>query len=81
MTTSAPPSGGSALRLIAGLVLVIVALAGAVFGFLTLTRTLDGGGYGTPAMRQAFYILGASGACLGAGVATLIWDIAKRYER
>lgn len=72
--------GGSTFRLLAGTVLLIVAFAMAVFGFLSLVRVLDGGGYGTPPMRRALAILGAAGACFAGGVATLIWDVAKRYE-
>jgi hypothetical protein len=59
---------------------MIVALTIATFGFLQLVRVLDGGGYGSPAMRHALVLLGSAGACLAAGVATLIWDISKRYE-
>ena len=61
--------------------LVIIAFSSAAIGFVRLTTTLDQGGYGTPAMRFALFILGIAGACLGAGIVTLIWDIAKRYER
>jgi hypothetical protein len=71
---------GSTLRLIVGSVLAIGSVFTAMFGFVTLIRTLEGGGYGTPAMRQALFILGAAGAGLGAGVAIVIWDISKRYE-
>ncbi len=69
------------LRLLTGIVLLVSALGLAVFGFATLVRTLNGGGYGTPAMRDALVILGAAGAGLAGAIATLIWDIAKRYER
>jgi hypothetical protein len=41
---------------------------------------LEGGGYGTTAMRTSLVILGFAGALLAAGIATLIWEIAKRYE-
>ena len=75
-----PEARGSTVRLIVGATLVIASLATAVFGFVTLIRLLEGGGYGTPATRRALVILGAAGAGLGAGIATLIWDIAKRYE-
>jgi hypothetical protein len=71
---------GSSLRLIVGAVLVIASVATAVFGFVMLIRLLEAGGYGTPPMRRALVILGAAGAGLGAGVATIIWDISKRYE-
>lgn len=71
---------GSTIRLIMGSVLAVGSVFTAMFGFVTLIRTLEGGGYGTPAMRQALFILGAAGAGLGAGVATIIWDISKRYE-
>ena len=79
MTAPAEPQG-SELRLVIGAVLVIASVAGALFGFVTLIRTLEAGGYGTSAMRQALFILGTAGAGLGAGVATIIWDISKRYE-
>jgi hypothetical protein len=74
------PGGGSLIRLLTGAVLLITALSLAAFGFVTLVNVLEGGGYGTPRMRWALVILGVAGACLAAGVATLIWDIAKRYE-
>jgi uncharacterized membrane protein YuzA (DUF378 family) len=75
------PDPGSTLRLVAGLVFFIVALAVAVIGFSRLFNVLEAGGYGTPAMRTALVLLGIAGACLATGVATLIWEIAKRYER
>jgi hypothetical protein len=76
-----PPESGSFLRLLAGLVLFIAALTVAAFGFRMLVIVLDGGGYGTLAMRQALIVLGVAGAGLAAAIATVIWDIAKRYER
>jgi hypothetical protein len=42
---------------------------------------LDSGGYGTSDMRFALAVLGFSGACFAVAIATLIWDVAKRYER
>ena len=78
--TTVPEPRGSETRLIIGAVLCIASVATAVLGFVTLIRTLEGGGYGTPAMRKALFILGTAGAGIAAGVATLIWDIAKRYE-
>ncbi|HUE90403.1 MAG TPA: hypothetical protein VMO26_30325 [Vicinamibacterales bacterium] len=81
-TTPRPPSDeGSALRLLAGLVFTIVALAAAAIGFSRLFAVLEAGGYGTPAMRTSFVVLGIAGACLATGIATLIWDISKRFER
>ena len=80
---TAPPSasgGGSTLRLIAAVVLIIVAVTTAALGFVRLISVLDGGGYGTSAMRLALMVLGAAGAFLAGGVATLIWEISKRYE-
>jgi hypothetical protein len=71
---------GSVLRLVTGGLLVIVALAVAAFGFTSLVGVLDGGGYGTTAMRNALTMLGVAGACLAGGIATVIWDVAKRYE-
>ena len=77
---SAEERAGSALRVITGIVLIIVAFAAAAFGFTRLVGVLDGGGYGTPAMRQALTVLGIAGAFLAGGIATLIWDISERYE-
>ena len=67
--------------MIAGTVLVITGVALALVGFVYLVSVLDSGGYGTSSMRNALVVLGASGASLAAGVATLIWDVAKRYEK
>jgi hypothetical protein len=60
--------------------LTITAVGLALVGFVRLITTLESGGYGTPRMRYALFILGAAGAVLSAGIATLIWDISKRYE-
>ena len=79
--SAAPRGRGSSGRLLIGLLLLIVALTVALVGFTTLVRVLDRGGYGTSAMRQALMILGLTGACLAGAIATLIWDVAKRYER
>jgi hypothetical protein len=73
--------GGSTIRLVIGSVLFIGAISGTMISFVRLTQVLDRGGYGTGAMRDTLIMLGIAGACLGAGIATLIWDIAKRYER
>jgi hypothetical protein len=80
---SAPPpsgSGGSLLRVLIGTLLCIAAVAVTIYGFVTLIRVLESDGYGTPAMRWALTILGVAGASLAGGIATLIWDVAKRYE-
>ena len=74
------PGEGSVLRLLTGVVLFIVAVVVAIYGFLSLVRVLEGGGYGTPPMRHALVTLGAAGACFAGAIATIIWDIAKRYE-
>jgi hypothetical protein len=63
-----------------GAVLTFSAILLALVGFIRLITVLEGGGYGTPPMRYALVILGASGALLATGIATLIWEIAKRYE-
>lgn len=75
-----PSDRGSTLRLLTGLVFTIVAMATAAIGFSRLFNLLEAGGYGTPAMRTALVILGVAGACLATGIATLIWEISKRYE-
>ena len=80
MRQAAPPTGGSGWRLLTGALLFIVAMVMAVYGFLSLVRVLDGGGYGTPPMRTALATLGVAGACFAGGIATIIWDISKRYE-
>jgi hypothetical protein len=71
---------GSTLRLLIGSVLILTALATTVIGFVRLIRVLEAGGYGTSAMRNVLIILALAGAMLAAGIATIIWDIAKRYE-
>jgi Na+-transporting NADH:ubiquinone oxidoreductase subunit NqrD len=83
MTAPAPGASGSGstLRLLTGLVLTMVAMATAVIGFSRLFGVLEAGGYGTSAMRNALVILGASGALFASGIATLIWEVSKRYER
>ncbi len=83
MTSRSPApsrSGGSTARLLTGTLLCLIALTVAAYGFVTLVRVLDSGGYGTPAMRHALVLLGISGAFFAGGIATLIWDVAKRYE-
>jgi hypothetical protein len=80
MAPPTPRPSGSGWRLLVGALLFIVAMVIAVYGFLSLVRVLDGGGYGTPPMRNALVMLGVAGACFAAGVATIIWDIAQRYE-
>ena len=82
MTPPRSPSDatGSTLRLLTGATLFVVAVSLGLIGFLRLITVLESGGYGTSAMRAALAILGAAGALLAGGIATLIWDIAKRYE-
>lgn len=81
MTPSAArPDHGSTVRLLIGAGLTVTAITTAAIGFVRLVTVLEGGGYGTSAMRTALVILGVAGACLAGGIATLIWDIAKRYE-
>jgi hypothetical protein len=76
-----PSDSGSLARLFVGIALLVGALGIGVFGFFNLATVLDGGGYGTPAVRNALIVLGAAGGCLAAGVATVIWDLSKRFER
>ena len=82
MSTGSPPASGegSTIRLLIGVVLVVAALVSTLIGFVRLIRLLEHGGYGTPAMRSAFVVLGGAGALLAAGIATVIWEISKRYE-
>ena len=80
MRETASPTGGSGWRLLTGALLFIVAMVVAVYGFLSLVRVLDSGGYGTAPMRNALATLGVAGACFAGGVATIIWDISKRFE-
>jgi hypothetical protein len=75
-----PAGKGSSPRLLIGSILIVVALTTAVLGFVRLITVLEGGGYGTSAVRYALVILGFAGACFAAGIATVIWEIAKRYE-
>lgn len=83
MTEAAPPpprGRGSSLRFVFGLSLCLVAIVVTVYGFVRLATVLDQGGYGTPAQRNALGVLGLAGALLAAGIATIIWDVSKRYE-
>lgn len=68
------------IRLLIGILLCVSALVTAVYGFLRLAGVLEQGGYGTPAVRDALIVLGTAGALLAGGIATIIWDISKRYE-
>jgi hypothetical protein len=78
---SRPASGrGSGIRLTVGVLLFFGSLIVAILGFARLVDVLDHGGYGTAPMRDALLILGGAGAGLASGLATLIWDIAKRFE-
>ena len=69
------------IRLAVGIALCVIALVTTVYGFIRLTDVLEHGGYGTPAIRDALVVLGTAGALLSAGIATIIWDIGKRYEK
>ena len=80
MRETASPTGGSGWRLLTGALLFIVAMVVAVYGFLSLVRVLDSGGYGTEPMRNALSTLGVAGACFAGGVATIFWYISKRFE-
>jgi hypothetical protein len=74
------PNHGSTVRLLIGSALTMAAITTAVIGFLRLIAVLESGGYGTASMRNALIVLGFAGAMLAGGIATVIWDIAKRYE-
>ena len=81
MTPPTPAtSQGSTLRLLIGATLTFTAIGTALVGFVRLITVLESGGYGTTSMRMALFILGSAGAMLAGGIATLIWEIAKRYE-
>jgi hypothetical protein len=69
------------MRLLIGIVLCIAAAAASLIGFVWLTMVLEDGGYGTPAVRNALIVLGCGGGLLGGGVATIVWDISKKYEK
>ena len=68
------------MRLVLGMLLIVVAILVTVYGFFNLASVLEQNGYGTPAMRGALGVLGLAGALLASGIATVIWDISKRYE-
>lgn len=69
------------IRLAVGILLCVSALAITVYGFFRLAGVLEHGGYGTPAVRDALIVLGLAGGLLAGGIATIIWDIAQRYEK
>lgn len=68
------------MRILIGATLTFTAIGLAMAGFVRLVNVLEGGGYGTTRMRTSLFILGLAGALLAGGIATLIWEIAKRYE-
>lgn len=81
--TRPKPTGrgqGSTPRLLIGATLTVTAIVLTLVGFVRLITVLEGGGYGTTSMRTALGVLGLAGALLAGGIATLIWEIAKRYE-
>lgn len=80
MTPTPGQNQGSTLRLLIGATLTFTAVGTALVGFVQLISVLEAGGYGTNAMLMALFILGTAGAMLAGGIATLIWDIAKRFE-
>jgi hypothetical protein len=57
-----------------------MALVTTVYGFFRLATVLEQGGYGTPAVRDALVVLGLAGALFAGGIATIIWDVSRRYE-
>jgi hypothetical protein len=80
VTTPPREDHGSTIRLVIGAGLTVVAVTTALIGFVRLITVLESGGYGTSAMRYALVLLGFAGACLAGGIATLIWEVAKRFE-
>jgi hypothetical protein len=72
---------GSIVRFVIGLLLCVSAVVAIVYGFFRLAGVLEGGGYGTEAQRDALIVLGVAGGLLATGIATIIWDVSKRYEQ
>lgn len=79
--TPPSPDPRSTLRAVAGFVCFVLGLSLSLVGFVRLISVLDAGGYGTRAMTTSLIFLGVAGAFLSTGIATLIWDIARRYEK
>ncbi|HYU81042.1 MAG TPA: hypothetical protein VEK56_18780 [Vicinamibacterales bacterium] len=75
------PRRGSAVRFGVGVALCLIALPVMLYGFFAVARVLERGGYGIAAVRDALAILGLSGVLLATGIATIIWDVSKRYEQ
>jgi hypothetical protein len=71
---------GSSVRFVIGVLLCVSAVVAIVYGFFRLAGVLESGGYGTSAQRDALIVLGGAGALLATGIATIIWDVSKRYE-
>jgi formate hydrogenlyase subunit 3/multisubunit Na+/H+ antiporter MnhD subunit len=80
VTSPPPPRRGSILRFVVGVLLCAGSIVVTIYGFFRLASVLEGGGYGTPAVRDALVVLGFAGALLAAGIATIIWDVSNRYE-
>ena len=71
---------GSVVRMLLGALMLVAALLLTIFGLLRLGSVLEGGGYGTPAVRQALVVLGLAGGAGATGIALLIWEIGLRYR-
>ena len=79
-SASASPTG-SGYRIAVGILLFVGSIVLAMLGFAEFIHVWDGGGTATPDRRTALLFLASGGAGRAGGIATLIWDVAKRFER
>ncbi len=75
----AQPSG---VRLAAGWLILLCAVATALFGFIQLGTALDTAErYGTSGVRNALMILGGAGGGIAVGITFLIWEFSVRLAK
>lgn len=78
MTAAPRPSG---VRLALGALSFLAAVGTLPIAFVRLHTALEGPGYGSPEVRWALIVLGATGAALGTGVCLLVWEGAARLRK
>jgi hypothetical protein len=72
--------GGSSVRYVSGLVLLIAALVTLLSGGFLMVGALERGGYGTPSVDRALALLATGGGFLAIGISLLIWEVSIRHD-
>jgi hypothetical protein len=69
------------LRLTAGWLILLCAVAAALFGFMQLGSAVAAERHGPAALRNALVILGGAGGGLAVGITILIWEFTARLAK